>query len=410
MSGVVQERTHRLAGDHVRPVVQERTLGLAGDHVRAAVQERTLGLAGDHVRAAVQEHTLVVVQDHVRAAVQEHTLEVVQDHVRAAVQERTLEVVRDHVRAVVQERTLGVVRDHARLVPRTAIHQARAPSLVLVRATQGSRVLMEVRVLLVSPASTKSTRAARRASTAGLESTWEHKARHLSQIAWCAPAIPTRPVRAQPPLLARATQDSQDQTAVSAQLVLPASTKSTRAVRRAPTVELERTRRAQELRFPRHVLHVLQTRIHTSLAPPLEIAPATQDSQDQTVVSAQLVLPASTKSTRAVRRALTVGLERTRRAQARRWRQRVFCVRSIRFPGHHRPRVSSARRTLFLWLGVLRKSSVTARAGMRMWRARTPVGSVIPGRGTVSWDARRARSAPSGCTRRLLGRSASRRV
>ena len=337
---VVRERTLGVVRDHVRPVVQERTHRLAGDHVRPVVQERTLGLAGDHVRAAVQERTLGLAGDHVRAAVQEHTLEVVQDHVRAAVQERTLEVVRDHVRAVVQERTLGVVRDHARLVPRTAIHQARAPSLVLVRATQGSRVLMEVRVLLVSPASTKSTR----------------------------------------------------------------------AVRRAPTVELERTRRAQELRFPRHVLHVLQTRIHTSLAPPLEIAPATQDSQDQTVVSAQLVLPASTKSTRAVRRALTVGLERTRRAQARRWRQRVFCVRSIRFPGHHRPRVSSARRTLFLWLGVLRKSSVTARAGMRMWRARTPVGSVIPGRGTVSWDARRARSAPSGCTRRLLGRSASRRV
>ena len=105
---------------------------------------------------------------------------------------------------------------------------------------------------------------------------------------------------------------------------------------------------------------------------------------------------ASLENTRrrvVVRRAPTAWLEPTPRAQVR-----------------PRPRARRARRTRCLWPAARRRHTATARAGMRMRRARTPAGSVIRARTTVSSGTRRARTARLVYTPRVTGLQATRRV
>ena len=284
---------------------------------------------------------------------------------------------------------------HVQAIPtRPVPAQLSLPAL----ATQGLPVQMEVRVLLVSPASTKSIQAMLRAPTAGLENTPQAHRQRWRERVWHVLQTRFHTAQAQPLEIVPVTQDSQDRTAVSARVVLPASIRQALVVLRAPTAGLENTPQAHRQRWRERVYHVraIPTRpVPAQLSLP---ALATPGSLGLMEVRVLLVLPASTKSTRAVVRAPTAGLECTRRAQARHWRRRVLRARSTRFPGRRRRRASRARRTRFLWLGVFRKSSVTARADMHMRRARTRVGSVIPGRGTVRWDVRLARTALWGCT------------
>jgi hypothetical protein len=106
------------------------------------------------------------------------------------------------------------------------------------------------------------------------------------------------------------------------------------------------------------------------------------------------VLPASTKSTRAVWRARIAWLEASPRARAQRWRRRA----------------RRARRTRRRRRGAWARSTAIAKVDMRMRRGRTRAGSVIPGRTTASSGGRHAQTALWGYTLCITARSGMRRV
>jgi hypothetical protein len=92
-----------------------------------------------------------------------------------------------------------------------------------------------VSVVHVPSQPTRSTLAMPRAPTARLQRTPQHQQAQLQRPASRVLAIPTRPLRAQPSLLARATSVTRAPTAVSALRAPPVNSKSQQEVQCAPT-------------------------------------------------------------------------------------------------------------------------------------------------------------------------------